>query len=96
MLEIIDYYNFNYFSVNVLMLDVSKVFDRVKYCEIFAALLERDISPIVLRLLLFMYTNQSLRVKWSNTLSDPFSVMNGVKQGVCYHPFYLLYTRMDC
>ena len=44
-------------------------------------ILERDISPIVKRLLLFMYTNQSLRVKWSNTLSDQFSVMNGVKQG---------------
>ena len=28
-----------------------------------------------------MYTNQSFRVKWSNTLSNQFSVMNGVKQG---------------
>ena len=28
--------------------------------DLFAALLERDISIIVLRLLLFMYTNQSL------------------------------------
>ena len=63
MLEIFDYYNFNYSSVNVLMLDAGKAFDRVKYCKLFAALLERDISPIVLRLLLFMYTNQSLRVK---------------------------------
>ena len=59
----------------------NKAFDKVKYCKLVAALLESDISPIVLRLLLFMYTNQSLRVKWSNTLSDQFSVMNGVKHG---------------
>ena len=63
------------------MLDASKDFDRVKYCKLFAALLECDISPIVLRLLLFMYATQSLRVKWSKTLSDQFSVMNDVKQG---------------
>ena len=60
ILEIIDYYNFNNSSVNILMLDASKAFDSVKYCKLFAALLKRDISPIVLGLLLFMYTNQSL------------------------------------
>ena len=56
-------------------------------------ILERDISPIVKRLLLFMYTNQSLRVKWSNTLSDQFSVMNGVKQGGVLSPIlFAVYT----
>ena len=41
MLEIMDYYiNFNKSSVNVLILDESKAFDRVKYCKLFAALLE--------------------------------------------------------
>ena len=82
MLEIIDYYIFNKSSVNLLMLDASKAFDRVNYCKLFATLLKRNISPIiVLRLLLFMYTHQSLRVKWSSTLSKQFSAMNGVKQG---------------
>ena len=66
------------------MLDASKAFDKVKYYKLFAALFERDISPFVLRLLLFMYTDQSLRVKWSNTLSEQFSVMNGVKQERCF------------
>ena len=75
------------------MLDASKAFDRVQYCKLFAALLERDISPIVLRLLLFMYTNQSLRVKWSNTLSDQFSIMKGVKQGGVLSPIlFAVYT----
>ena len=47
----------------IIIIDASKAFDRVKYCKLLDALLERDISLIVLRLLLFMYTNQSLRVK---------------------------------
>ena len=47
----------------IIIIDASKAFDSVKYCKLFDALLERDISLIVLRLLLFMYTNQSLRVK---------------------------------
>ena len=64
-----------------LMLDTSKAFDRVKYCKLFAALLKRDISLIVLRLLLLIYTHQSLRVKSGNTLSEQFFVVNGVKQG---------------
>ena len=94
MLEIIDYYNFDKSNVNVLMVDSSKVFDRIKYCKLFAALLERDISPIVIRLLLFMYNNQFLLVKWSNTLSDKFSVMNGVKwDGVLSPIIFAVYTN---
>ena len=41
----------------------SKAFDRVNYCKLFNELLKRNISPVLLRLLLYMYTTQSLRVK---------------------------------
>ena len=34
-----------------------------------------------LSLLLLMYTRQSLRVKWGNTVSSEITVSNGVKQG---------------
>ena len=75
------------------MLDANKTFDRVNYCKLFATLLKRNISPIVLRLLLFMYTHQSLRVKWGSTLSKQFSVMNGVKQGGVLSPIlFAVYT----
>ena len=75
------------------MLDASKAFDRVNYCKLFATLLKRNISPIVLRLLLFMYTHQSLRVKWGSTLSKQFSVMNGIKQGGVLSPIlFAVYT----
>ena len=63
MFEIIDYYNINKFSVCSLLLDASKAFDSVNYCKLFVELLKRNICPLLLRLLLFMYTMQSLRVK---------------------------------
>ena len=49
------------------MLDAIKAFDTVNYCKLFRELLKRCISPIVLRLLLYMYTSQTLRVKWGHT-----------------------------
>ena len=80
MLETIDHYNFMKSNAFVLMLDASKAFDRVNYCKLFRELLKREMSPLVLRLLLFMYTNQTLRVKWGSVMSESFTVMNGVKQ----------------
>ena len=50
-------------SLYVLMLDASKAFDRVNYCKLFSELLRRDASPLILRLLLHMYTTQTLRVR---------------------------------
>ena len=49
-------------------------------CLLFGELFKRDISPIVLRLLLYMYTSQTLRVKRGHTVSNYFTVRNGVKQ----------------
>ena len=77
----------------VLMLDASKAFDRVNYCKLFRELLKREMSTLVLRLLLFMYTNQTLRVKWGSVMSESFTVMNGVKQGGVLSPvFFAVYT----
>ena len=70
MLETIDHYNFMKSNAFVLMLDASKAFDRVNYCKLFRKLLKREMSPLVLRLLLFMYTNQKLRVKWGSVLQS--------------------------
>ena len=86
LLETIDYYNYNKSSVFVLLLDASKAFDRINYCKLFTDLLKRDVSPLVLRLLLHMYTNQTLCVRWGHALSNLFSVKNGVHQGGVLSP----------
>ena len=58
-------------------------------------LIERNVSPFVIRFLLFMYTNQSMRVKWKDSLSDHFSIGNGVRQGAVLSPsVFTLYIDM--
>ena len=74
MLETVNDYNFTKSNVFVLMLDASKAFDRVYYCKLFNKLLKRDTSPIVLILLLFMYTIQTMRVKWEHAVSKCITV----------------------
>ncbi len=58
-------------------------------------------SPLLLRLLLFLYTYQKLQVKWSDHIGNMFSVSNGVKQGgvlsLIYFSVYLdgLLTQLN-
>ena len=86
MLETVNYYNFNKLNIFVL-------FDIVNYCKLFNELLKRDISPIVLRWLLYMYTSQTLRVKWGHAVSNCFTVRNRVKQGGVLSPLlFAIYT----
>ena len=47
----------------------------------------------LLRLLLFVDTNQTRRVKWGSVMSESFTVMNGVKQGGVLSPvLFAVYT----
>ena len=78
-----------------MLLDASKAFDRVCYNELCTMLIERNVSPFVIRFLLFMYTNQSMRAKWKDSLSDHFSIGNGVRQGAVLSPLlFTLYVNM--
>ena len=61
------YCNFNKSNVFVILLDASKAFDRVNYCIVFNELLKHEISPRVLRLLLYIHT---LFVKWGHAVSN--------------------------
>lgn len=94
MSEIISHYNFNRSNVYCMLLDATKAFDRVNYCKLFRKLMDKKMSPLVLRLLLFMYTNQCLIVRWGAQFSDRFNVCNGVKQGGVLSPI-LFSVYMD-
>ena len=43
-------------------------------------------GPIVLRLLINMYINNTIQVKWNYVLSNQYSISNGVKQGEYLSP----------
>ena len=92
-LETIDYYVENNTDCYLLLLDASKAFDRVEYVKLFTILRDRKLCPIVLRLLMNMYINQTIQVRWNNTLSNVCGISNGVKQGGCLSPtLFSLYT----
>ena len=85
--ETIQYYCVNGAKpVYLLLLDASKAFDRVSYSMLFNLLLDKSVCPRIVKLLYYMYTNQSCYVTWANHQSNSFSVSNGVKQGGVISP----------
>ena len=84
--ETITYYVNNGSTVHILLLDASKAFDRVNYCLLFNKLLDKGMCPLTVRLLLQMYLNQTLHVKWDDIISRQFNVTNGVRQGGVLSP----------
>ena len=88
--ETISYYNANDSAVFALMLDASKAFDRVAYVKLFRKLIKRGLNPYIVRFLLNMYTQQSIRVKWNGAYSESFNVSNGVRQGGIISPLLFI------
>ena len=75
------YTRINKASLYIILLDASQAFDRVDYYELFELLISRNICNCTVMLLINMYTSESLRVKWDDTITDGFTCQNGVKQG---------------
>ena len=86
MQEVVDYYMRRGSPCHAILLDASKAFDRVEYVKLFRLLVKRKLCPLTIKLLLCMYTNQSLFVKWNGTKSARFECSNGIKQGGVISP----------
>ena len=71
-------------------LDASKAFDHVDHLLLFNKLLRRNLPPAVVRVLLAWYTDQKAGVRWNGSLSNKFSISNGVRQGGVLSP--ILFT----
>lgn len=77
--------------VYCLFLDATKAFDKIDFIKLFDLLLKSRLNVIYTRLLLYMYSNQTLRVNWQGNYSEQFTVTNGVKQGGGPIPNFILY-----
>ena len=83
---VIEHFNRNGRTVYGCAMDLSKAFDLVEWTELFNILQQKNVSPIFLRILLFIYRNQYCDVKWSSAYSHRFPVKNGVRQGAVSSP----------
>ena len=87
LLETINYFTSRGTSMFICLLDLSKAFDTIKHDILFKKLSDK-IPPLFLRVIIFSYLNQTCAVRWGNTLSDNFSVSNGVRQGAVASPIF--------
>ena len=82
----------------VLFIDASKAFDRVCHIDLFNVLSKRNMCALVRKLLMTMYSDQRIQVRWSNVLSEMFHIKNRVKQGAVLSPklftVYFLFCLM--
>ena len=85
--ETIQYYKSRGSNVYALLIDATKAFDKVKYSKLFELLINKNICPLILRLLLNMYLINTAVVSWNGAISTDFSVTNGVKQGGVVSPY---------
>ena len=88
--EICEYFNSEKSAVYSLLLDATKAFDRVNYAKLFRILIDRGMNSVFIRLLLRLYTSQTLRVNWQGFISAEFTVTNGVRQGGVLSPILFI------
>ena len=87
------YYTQEKSPVFTCFLDASKAFDKINHYTLFRKLLDRKTPILLVRILLFWYTKQTMCVKWGNCMSDYFHVSNGVRQGGILSPkLYSVYV----
>ena len=77
-METIEYYTEHGSDCYLLSLDASKAFDRVAYVKLFNILRDRGVCPVVLKLIMNMYTNQEIQINLNNLLSTKCENSNGV------------------
>ena len=84
--EMVDKYRGQNSSVLMSFIDASRAFDRINHFKLFTKLTQRGVPGSIVRILAYWYANQTMKVKWGNSLSLPFQVTNGVRQGGILSP----------
>ena len=68
------------------LLDCTKAFDTCKFDVLFQKLLDRNLPAIVIRTLAVVYQEQYAWVRWGNSRSTMFPILNGTRQGSVLSP----------
>ena len=63
-------------AVSTCLLDCSKAFDKCRFYKLFTKLIDKGLPPIVVRVLIFSYEEQTGWVKLAGKQSTPFGLTN--------------------
>ena len=85
--DILDNYNTKNSTMFLCFIDASRAFDRINHEKLFIKLTQRGVPSFLVRILVYWYAHQMMRVKWGRSTSAPFGVNNGVRQGGILSPF---------
>ena len=69
-------------------LDCTKAFDTIRHSTLFLKLINANIPPVIVRILIYVYQNQTASVRWKGFHSDKFTIRNGVRQGAVISPLF--------
>ena len=86
MKQIVECYTLKGSPVYICFIDASKAFDRINHWCLFDKLIARNISLLIVRILVYWYCNQLFCVRWGSVISEYFNVSNGVRQGGIMSP----------
>ena len=86
VMEVASYYLRQGSPVTATLLDCSKAFDKCVFSSLFTKLLEKQVPPIVVRVLVCVYEEQQGCASWSGVKSSSFSIRNGTRQGSVLSP----------
>ena len=79
-------------SVYGCFIDITKAFDSVDHNMLLEKLTETGVPNIFVNFIKFWYSNQKVRVRFGSSLSRPWMICNGVRQGgVLSSLFFNLY-----
>ena len=91
--EIISYYRKLNTPIYLCFVDIKSAFDRISYWKLLNKLIDRGVPLLIILLLKYWFTTQSLLVGWGGYLSSNFNMKNGIRQGSILSPhFFSVYV----
>ena len=84
--EVTNYFMRRGTAVTACLLDCSKAFDKCKFDKLFRKLISKGLPPIVVRVLIYIYEEQTGWVKLAGKRSSSFKLTNGTRQGSVLSP----------
>ena len=92
--RVIDYYRCNGSYVFSCFLDLTKAFDRVNHALLFSKLAKLNFPVNIVKILIYWYANQQVNVRWKNSVTECFQMVNGTRQGSVLSPYLFgIYMR---